>query len=1303
MKRLSSITAVLIITVWSAFSHEQLIFTQLSQKDGLSTTVNNIFMEDQGDAWISTPGGLFHFNGSILHKVQNSLLEGCSVTQTDMDSKGNHWIITNAGILRRDPEDGSFEKISIPDTEGTVLFYSLCHDDTGVYFGGNGRIYRYDYEDKQFHLLCDMQGRHSFTCRNICFLDERTLLCSSLNGTLMVDKETGEIDESPLASRQEIVYSMTDSKGNIWLALYNRGIKVYSRNGNLLHEFNTENSGLSNNVVLCMTEKDSIIWAGTDGGGINVINPADNTIKVLSHISGDDSSFPAHSIKSIYTDKYGNIWAGSVRDGLIRISQSGMKTFSDSHIGTTSGLSNSTVLHIYQDPLTEKIWLGTDGEGLNLFDPETFEFTHFASTLRKKVTSIASYTEDELVISIFSDGIWIFDKKTGRIRPMLIDDKDLNFQIRYSGRGITLHNEADGSLLILGNTADRYDRMTGRCQPVTRNDGNKANGNFYVIGPSESGSWIHDHKILYHLETGGTIMEEKGTYDRAGIRSGSIGPDGTIWLATDSGLVHFDTADGSFTEIETPLFDAAKSVVCDKMSRVWVGTEKRLFAYLTDSRSFAMFGESDGAALNEYLPKSHLLAKNGDIYLGGVLGLLRADSSYTIENDEEPILKLHGLKVDGKDVQVGRDLFHKISRKNNTLSINVSAYEKDMFREKMFRFYTGRGGDATETASATLSMQQMPAPGVYDIMVSCSKRNGEWSKPVRIITLDIPQPFYLTWWFLASCIVFVAGTTLAVVFSILRRKESRMQFALKEQEQKVYEEKVSMLINISHELRTPLTLIMAPLKRLINETDSSDGSLPVMNRIYRQSRRMRDLLNTVLDLRKMEVGKSYLKIESISYNDWLAHTVEDIRNEEKEAGINIVLNLDENIGDVEIDRQKCDTVVTNILMNAIKHSTAGDTITIGTRLSDDGMVRTWVSDQGPGLMDADTSRLFTRFYQSNQENYGSGIGLSYSKILVELHGGRISAGNNPDRGASFWWEIPVISPVENDSRIPSRAYLNELLGHDMPKTGADKGSHSVDMSGMSIMLVDDNQDLLDFMREALCANFSEIILTTSGNQAFRMIESGTVPDMVISDVNMADGDGFKLCNDIKSNEKFSHIPVVLLTARGEEQSQSESYRLGADGFIAKPFEIDTLLELIRSIFRRKAEIKRKYLDNDGSITSGFGSDEEGFIIRFNKVIEDNLTNPDLDQQILCRELGISRAALYNKIKAITGTGSKEYITRIRIERAKILIENGNLSFTEISEMTGFSAPSYFSTAFKNHTGYTPSGYRQKFRKENGNK
>ena len=213
-----------------------------------------------------------------------------------------------------------------------------------------------------------------------------------------------------------------------------------------------------------------------------------------------------------------------------------------------------------------------------------------------------------------------------------------------------------------------------------------------------------------------------------------------------------------------------------------------------------------------------------------------------------------------------------------------------------------------------------------------------------------------------------------------------------------------------------------------------------------------------------------------------------------------------------------------------------------------------------------------------------------------------------------------------------------------------------------------------------------------------MISEGILPDIIVSDVNMPEGDGYTFCNRLKSDERYMHIPVILLTARGEEQSQEDVYKVGADAYMAKPFETETLTELIRNLIRRKENIRKRYFDNEGEAVSGYGSSEEGFILRLNSIIAGNLSNPDLDQQLLCRELGVSRASLYNKMKAITGAGAKEYITRIRIEKAKSLIENSAYTIAEISDMTGFASQSYFSTAFKNYTGKTPSQYKQESRK-----
>ena len=545
---------------------------------------------------------------------------------------------------------------------------------------------------------------------------------------------------------------------------------------------------------------------------------------------------------------------------------------------------------------------------------------------------------------------------------------------------------------------------------------------------------------------------------------------------------------------------------------------------------------------------------------------------------------------------------------------------------------------------------------------------------------------------LILCLMAIAMmVTTTLLISLKTRKIEKLKRLQQEQEEKAYEDKVQMILNISHELRTPLTLIMAPLKRLIKETDPESKDYPTLTRIYRQSRRMKDLLNMVLDLRKMEVGKTYLNIEKTDTYDWIMSVAGDIIDEEHIVGLETVVKIGPGAEEVHIDRQKSETILTNILMNAIKHSKIGDTITISAELRSD-MIRISISDEGPGLGDADLSQIFSCFYQSFGEKYGSGIGLSYSKILVELQGGTIGTYNNDECGATFWWEVPV-TPIES-TRVEPKAYLSELMGYNPGQEIQVPECESFLTGSMRLMLVDDNRDLLEFLREALSSEFKEIISADSGNKAMKIISSGKLPDIIVSDVNMPDGDGYQLCKEIKNNEKYNHIPVVLLASKGAEQHQSASYKIGADGFLPKPFEMETLTELLRGLLRKRSEVKKRYLDSSDQDRS-FGSAEEEFITRLNKVISEHIGDPELDQQLMCKELGMSRALLYNKMRAITGAGAKEYITKIRIEKAKSLMENPSLSFAEIAEMTGFISQSYFSTAFKNYTGVTPSQFRQK--------
>ena len=1297
MHRFLLVSTVLILQTLSAFSKEQLIYTRISQNEGLSSTINCIHKELHAEVWLGGTNGLYSFNGNLLRYISDPFLDGRKVLKITSDKEGNFWVLTDRSLLRRKRGEDKFTLMTGQDIYSP--FNSICMNEEGIWFGSSDKIYRYTFHDDSFGLFTKIQGENAFDCQHMDTLNDTTIICGSQNGIITVDARTGAVPDSPFNMNKEVSALLTDRSGNIWIASYNKGIEVFSQNGELIGSYNTSNSKLSNNIVLCMTENDSRIWAGTDGGGINIIDHSNNSIQTLTHIAGDSASLPTNSIKSIYTDNSGNIWAGSIRDGLIKISYSGIKSYRDSHIGTSSGLSNPSVLFLFNDKSTGYIWIGTDGEGINRFDPSTKKFLHFPSTLKKKVVSIAEYSDDELVLSVYSDRMWIFNKHTGAIRPLEIQDKDINYILKYSGRSINLVNDKDGNLLFIGNFVSLFDKTTGQCIKYRKEDRKNVAGNLFVIGQDECGLILHDNFSIYKIRNGSTTIETLGKSDNFFIRSGYLGKDGAVWLATDIGLCRFSTEDASFSLIGTSLFHEATSVVADSHSRIWIGSGNSLYAYLADEGTFALFGKSDGAAPNEYLPKPRLLASNGDVYLGGAHGLLRINEDYVIDESDEPQISLESFSVDDVMMKVNSSDPFKISPGSKTMDINVSVSEKDILRQKFYRFSLSGNSINQETSRPLLHIQQIPAPGTHEIYVSCTKRNGEWTEPVKILTLVVPKPWYKTWLFITGCALAIILIILLIIVSMLRQKEHKMRLAMKEKDQQLYEEKLSMLINISHELRTPLTLVMAPLKRLLKGTSDQDENYDTLLRIYRQAGRMKDLINMVLDLRKMEEGKDHLKIESIDFNRWILETTEDIAHEEHSVGIALVFDLDESIGNVEFDKRKCDTVLTNILMNAVKHSKSGDTITIRTRLTEEGYVRTYISDQGPGLGDADEKKIFARFYQSNSESYGSGIGLSYSKILVDLHGGNIIAENNPDKGATFWWEIPVKALQSDMDEIPAKAYFNELIGYNTEKDVENPESEAFITSDMKLMLVDDNIDLLDFLRESLCSEFAEVMTVQSGNTALEKIRAGKFPDLIISDINMPDGDGFRLCKEIKNNDKLSHIPVILLTARDEGQSQGDSYKVGADAFLAKPFEIEILMDLIRNLLKKKAQIRKKYLDiNDEASAEKYGSAEEKFIIQLNKVIYDNLGNSELDQQLLCREMGMSRALLYNKMKAITGTGAKEYITRIRIEKAKSLIESTDLTIAEISEITGFASQSYFSTAFKNYTGAAPSRYKQDIRK-----
>lgn len=1289
---------LLFILLHSISEAKQYFFQQIPSQNGLSSMVRCMEVsQEKGYVWIGTRSGIGRFDGY----EQRRYLRG-NVTHILEDEEHTIWVITEKGVFRYNEIEDNFILVRDKDNN-PVIASSLCLWEDGVIFGGRGRLYKYNYEDHIINLFHTLKPNGKYHISNLYQWDSHTLLATNRWAkALFIDIATGNTRPVPFNSEQ-IISLLIDRKGNVWVAHYNQGVSCYGRNGKQLQTYHTQNSPLKTNVVLSLEEHNGQIWMGTDGGGIHILNPQTGKISTLRYIPGDRYSLPANSILCLYNDKSNNMWAGSVRNGLINIKEVGMKTYQDVLPGQNYGLSEKTILSIYQDN-DNPIWIGTDGGGINLFDPATGKFHHILSTWEEKVASITGMDKNHLLVSLFSQGLFVFHKETHRYQPLVIINDSINDILCHRGKTVNVYQNTPETILMLSETPYKYHIGKKQFIPITKGKGiTDIVGTLLPINSTGEDCYLHDLEHIYKINSSLNELELIFTCQTDTVfNSVSLDENGLLWIGSNYGLSYYNPVTKQYTLVPNTLINEISSLICDRQGRVWIGTEEKLFAYLIKEKKFILFGEPDGVVQNEYLEKPRLLSSSGDIYMGGVNGLLHINRHLPDEPALLPTLQLADILVGGERVydRISNDHQLSVNEKSKPIIIKIITRNKDIFRKPMYRYtITGLNGQNIYSYLPEINLSSLPT-GSYHIKAACSTRNGDWTADYDILTLIVLPPWYKSGWFILSCTLFIFVSVILIFILLLRNKETKLKWAMKEHEQQVYEEKVRFLINISHELRTPLTLIHAPLKQLMDKLTADNENYPLIQSICKQSERMKNILNTVLNVRKMEVGQSTLHVQSIQLDEWAEQLISDFKPEASVRGITLVYQPEPEIQTLCFDKEKCTTILTNLLINALKYTPDESTISISTRLSEDKRVRISISDQGPGLKDVDTNNLFVRFYQGNNSRPGTGIGLSYSKILVEQHGGNIGAYDNKNfgsPGATFWFELPLNTEPGNITLHPQE-YLNTLLAPTQETESIPKQQEENKTApNHTLLVVDDNKDLTDYLATALKDRFKTIWVAADGEEALRLCRKKR-PHIVVSDIQMPRMNGYELCKQIKEDLEISHIPVILLTARNDEESQLYGYKNGADAYVTKPFEVSMLYAIICSQLHNRERMRTRYTDigplpppEEGT----FSSADEEFLNRLNQIITEHLDNEQLGIPFICDKIGISRASLYNKLKALTDMGANDYITQIRMERAIWLILHTELSVNDIADKTGFSTARYFSTVFKQHTSCSPTQYREK--------
>ena len=556
----------------------------------------------------------------------------------------------------------------------------------------------------------------------------------------------------------------------------------------------------------------------------------------------------------------------------------------------------------------------------------------------------------------------------------------------------------------------------------------------------------------------------------------------------------------------------------------------------------------------------------------------------------------------------------------------------------------------------------------------------------------------------AAMLVLSIVLLVAVIYFLIQGNKANKQLKEKNREiirisleaERANQERLTFFTNISHEFRTPLTLILSPLENLLARSDTSFFKTE-LDMIRKNSLRLLRLVNQVMDFRKIDGGRMQLRAVNADLGEFVQDIVQTFQSAARAKNIDLYFHSDQNQTKVWFDPGLFDKVIFNLLSNAIKFTPKGGRVQVKVEQHQlDEEVLLVVEDTGTGLSERDQQHIFDRFYQGDSNRtLGVGIGLSLTKHIVELHHGDIEVNSKLNMGTRFTIHLKMGRDHLTNAEIVDSVQefvASEPILEDLVDSIPDD-DEKLSKSEHTIMLVEDNQELRAYLKNQLSQQYS-VIGTSSVKEGIH-IAFEEIPDLIICDLMVGDEDGFELIRALRSDLRTAHIPAVILTSKSGTEDKIKGIRLGADDYITKPFNVSFLMERIKTLIANRDKLREHYLSElpiEQVVSESPSKLNKKFINEFTAIVEQNLSNPGFGVNDICEGLGLSRVQLYRKVKAILGYSVNDYINKVRLKRAKHLLHE-NHSVSEVSHMVGFSSPAYFSTAFKNHFGKTPTEYR----------
>lgn len=756
-------------------------FTQLSIEQGLSqSTAQSILLDHKGTLWIGTKSGLNSYTQEgiktyLHHSGDPHSLPSNYINHLTEDSLGNFWIATSKGLALYDDEQDQFNTVNFS------IIYSSVGVEGGMWFGSENAIHCYDYKSKELKTIHieKEEGKGinpvDYRIQKMLYLEDgKILIGTRKKGIYLYDCRIRQFTLLIPSSQNLLTSLYVTADHHIYTAFYGDGFYCYDRTGKMLKHYTKENSGLKNNYVLDMAEYNGNIWLATDGSGINLFTPRTFQFSQLQHIVGDYSSLPVNSITLLYKDMKDNLWAGSVRGGIFSIKETYIKTYKEAILNNTNGLSEQSVISLYEEK-DGKVWIGTDGGGINLYDPSTDKFIHFPSTYGDKVVSIAEVSETELMVSLYTKGIFLFNKKTHKYRPFTIVDEETNKKECFYGYLPLANQVADGKIYIIScgtyvyHTHDHtFSRMQTDRDYDFSNDAlclSYSNDRFSLLKCAHQAFWVDQKsdsiRLLFELEKDELITSM--SYDNNRM----------IWTSTNKGLGFFDLESQKYHRIRTRLFNGISYLIADGKGRLWICAQNHLYSYIIKENRFILWNSSDGFPPNEILFAYQKQSNRDYIYLGGSEGLVKINTDIPYTETQIPEIYLSEILFNGSpSLKKVKENTIKIPWNYNSLSVHFRIKNRDVFQKYLLQYtIEGRGKQSIETYDPVLNLSSLSA-GNYSIWVSCNTKNGNRTPSKQLIHIIVTPPWYKTVWFIGVAAVLFIIMTASIGYIHYRRERN---------------------------------------------------------------------------------------------------------------------------------------------------------------------------------------------------------------------------------------------------------------------------------------------------------------------------------------------------------------------------------------------------------------------------------------------------------------------------------------------------------------------------------------------------